>query len=80
MKDDFPKAYGVPDFGVDNDIVGTQASLKLTEGNLENKWELPDDFKWGEVPKMDAVFRLHDDQSMRIAYRDIGDWEYQSGM
>jgi hypothetical protein len=31
---DWPKNYGVPSFGVDQDILATQASYKTVEGNM----------------------------------------------
>ena len=34
----YPVDYPVPDFGVDHDIVGTQSSIKVTEGRLKKKF------------------------------------------
>jgi hypothetical protein len=34
-ENDYPKDYAVPNFGVDHDILATEADLKLAEKNLD---------------------------------------------
>ena len=47
--------YPVPDFGVDHDIIGTQASSANAEKDLGTEWN-PESFD--KVPKVDAEFKL----------------------
>ena len=54
-KDSHPVDYPVPDFGVDHDIIGTQASSANAEQDLGTEWN-PESFD--KVPKVDAEFKL----------------------
>jgi len=54
-KDDYPKDYFVPDFGLDHDIVTTQSNTANAEADLKHTWT-PEEFD--KVPQVDAEFKL----------------------
>jgi hypothetical protein len=55
---EWPINYGIADLGVDPDIAFTQAALKQAEVEKKKNWTLPEDFKWKDLPHVDAEFKL----------------------
>jgi len=47
--------YPVPDFGLDRDVVSTQAHEKAAEESVGHVWKVD---KWEDLPKVDAEFKL----------------------
>lgn len=58
-KPDHPTGYSVPDFGVDEDVIATQAHMKQQEKTLGVNWnpDQDDSGKW-IVPTSEAEFHL----------------------
>jgi hypothetical protein len=42
-KPGYPMDYPVPNFGMDHDIIGTEASIKQAEGSVDHTWKLKKD-------------------------------------